>query len=173
VKTELQLLIRGSDTKVAANRYLVKAPDSNHIQLISIPRACLVVSSPANTIRPWKFSILEPLRYLKTDVRRLAAKKEAKDHAVTPSSGSSGGSRCPVVAGKSIHPYAVVHQIDFDRRTRDCRSCLAAERFWSLPFPISDAHRVVKDESGNQRECEILPTAPQRNTAANCLKEIL
>jgi len=46
VKTALRPLIRSSDIKVAVNRCLVKVPESHHIQLISIPRACVVVSFP-------------------------------------------------------------------------------------------------------------------------------
>jgi hypothetical protein len=58
VKTELRRLIRGSDIKVAANRYLVKLADSYHIQLISIARACVAVVFPVSTIRPRKFARL-------------------------------------------------------------------------------------------------------------------
>ena len=48
---------------------------------------------------------------------RLAGKVHSD--AFGSSSRDSGGGGCPALVGKSLHPDAVVHQIDFERRSCD------------------------------------------------------
>ena len=69
-----------------------------------------------------------------------------------PSSRSSGGSGNPALAGEPIHPYAVIDQINFERRSRDCSSSLAAQRFWPFPFRFPYANRILKDEPRSKRD---------------------
>ena len=55
---------------------------------------------------------------------RLPSK--GQQHALASGSRSSGGSGSPALAGEPIRPYAVIDQIDFERRSRDRGSSLVA-----------------------------------------------
>src|SRR5580692_2807453 len=88
--------------------------------------------------------ILEP-RNKRQHLERMRGvspqEERSKDHASTSTRGSSYRGGCPSVAGESLHPYAVVHQVNSERSGSDRRRSLAAQCLRAVPFPIWDSSR--------------------------------
>src|SRR5580658_2726405 len=67
--------------------------------------------------------------------------RKVKVHAVNSTSGNSHCGGCTPVAGESLHPYAVNHQVHRERRGGDCAGFMDSECFWSVPRLFRHPHR--------------------------------
>jgi hypothetical protein len=78
------------------------------------------------------------------------------------------------VACEPLYSHAVIDQIDFERRSRDCSGSLAAQCFWPFPFRFPYANRILKmSQAANTNLKHKSNSDSEVNRRAVCLKEIL
>src|ERR1700728_439937 len=78
-------------------------------------------------------------------------KRKVKDHAFNSTPGSSHRGWRPAVAGKSLHPHAVIDQVNPERRSGHRRGVVAPECIRALSFSIPDPCRNVAPPIGGIR----------------------
>ena len=115
---------------------------SDHIQPIGILHPRVRSEPAADTIDPRNSRTSKQTATPRADERVSPQEEERfKDHAFNSAPRSSNRGGCASVAGESLHPHAVVHQVNFERCGGNRRCSLAAQCLWAVPFPIWDSSR--------------------------------
>jgi hypothetical protein len=62
--------------------------------------------------------------------------KKGQSYAVNSTPGSSHRGGCSPVAGQSLHPNAVIYQVNLEWSGGHCRGAVAAECIWTVSLPV-------------------------------------